>query len=36
MSARATSIFKEPNVAKHLSNLHDIDVVVPEDKAQKA
>jgi len=29
MSTRATSILKDPNVAKHMSNLHDKCVVVP-------
>ena len=33
MSSRTTSIFKDPNVAKHMSLLHDKDVVVPADKA---
>ena len=33
MSTRATSIFKDPHVAKHLSHLHDKYVVVPVDKA---
>jgi hypothetical protein len=32
-SARKTSILKEPNVEKHLSQLHDKYVVVPADKA---
>jgi len=32
-SARKTSIFKEPNVVKHLSHLHDKYVVVSADKA---
>ena len=32
MSICKTSIFKDPNVAKHLSNLHDKYVVVPADK----
>ena len=32
-SARKTSIFKQPNVVKHLSHLHDKYVVVPADKA---
>ena len=33
INAHATSIFKDPNVAKHLSDLHDKYVVVPADKA---
>jgi len=33
INAHATSIFKDPNVAKHLSDLHDEYVVVPADKA---
>jgi hypothetical protein len=33
MSTRSTSIFKVPNVAKHLSLLHDIYVIVSADKA---
>jgi len=33
MSTRAISIFKDPNVAKHLSRLHDKYIVVPVDKA---
>jgi hypothetical protein len=32
MITRSTSIFKDPNVAKHLSLLHDKYVVVPGDK----
>ena len=32
MSTRSTSIFKDPNVAKHLSLLHDKYVIVPADK----
>ena len=32
MSTWATSILKDPNVAKHMSNLHDKCVVVPADK----
>ena len=32
MSTRATSIFKDPNVAKHLSHLYDKYVVVPAEK----
>jgi hypothetical protein len=32
-SARKTSIFKQPNVVKPLSHLHDKYVVVPADKA---
>ena len=32
MSTRTTSIFKDPNVAKHLSHFHDKYVVVPADK----
>ena len=31
INAHATSIFKDPNVAKHLSYLHDKYVVVPAD-----
>ena len=33
MSTRSTSIFKNPNVAKHLSLLHDKYVIVSADKA---
>jgi hypothetical protein len=33
MSTRSTSIFKDPNVAKHLSLLHDKYVIVSTDKA---
>ena len=33
INAHATSIFKDRNVAKHLSYLHDKYVVVPADKA---
>ena len=33
MSTRSTSIFKDPNVAKHLSLLHDKFVIVSADKA---
>ena len=33
ISTCKTSIFKDPNVAKHLSHLHDKNVVVPADKA---
>jgi hypothetical protein len=33
MSTRSTSIFKDPNVAKHLSPLHDRYVIVSADKA---
>jgi hypothetical protein len=33
MSTRSTSIFKDPNVAKHLSLLHDKYVIVSVDKA---
>jgi len=33
MSTRTISIFKDPNVAKHLSHIHDKYVVVPVDKA---
>jgi len=32
MSTRSTSIFKDPNVAKHLSLLHEIYVIVSTDK----
>jgi hypothetical protein len=32
MSTRSTSIFKDPNVAKHLSLLHDKYVIVTADK----
>ena len=32
LSTRATSIFKDPNVARHLSHLHDKYVFVPVDK----
>jgi hypothetical protein len=35
MSTRSTSIFMDPNVAKHLSLLHDKYVIVPADKAPK-
>jgi hypothetical protein len=33
MSTRSTPIFKAPNVAKHLSLLHDKYVIVSADKA---
>ena len=33
MSTRSTSVFKDPNVAKHLSLLHDKYVIVSADKA---
>jgi hypothetical protein len=33
MSIRSTSIFKDPNVAKHLSSLHDKYVIFSTDKA---
>ena len=33
MSTRSTSIFKDPNVTKHLSLLHDKCVIVSADKA---
>ena len=33
MSTHATSVFKDPNVAKNLSHLHNKYVVVPADKA---
>jgi hypothetical protein len=33
MNTRSTSIFKDPNVAKHLSLLHDKYVIVSADKA---
>jgi hypothetical protein len=33
MSTRSTSIFKDPNVAKHLSLLHDKYVIVSAEKA---
>jgi hypothetical protein len=33
MSMRSTSIFKDPNVAKHLSLLHDKYVIVSAHKA---
>ena len=33
MRTRSTSIFKDPNVAKHLSLLHDKYVIVSTDKA---
>ena len=33
MSPRSTSIFKDPNVAKHMSPLHDKYVNVSADKA---
>ena len=32
MSTRSTSIFKDPNVVKHLSLLHDKYVIVSADK----
>jgi hypothetical protein len=32
MSTRSTSIFKDPNVAKHLSLLHDKYVIFSADK----
>jgi len=32
MSTRSTSILKDPNVAKHLSLLHDKYVIVSADK----
>jgi hypothetical protein len=32
MNTRSTSIFKDPNVAKHLSLLHDKYVIVSADK----
>ena len=32
VSTRSTSIFKDPNVAKHLSLLHDKNVIVSVDK----
>ena len=32
MKTRKTSIFKDPNVAKHLSRLQDKYVVIPADK----
>ena len=35
MKANATLVFKDPDVTKTLSALHDKYVVVPEDKAQK-
>ena len=34
MSAMATSVFRDPDVAKTLSTIHDRYVVVPADKAQ--
>ena len=34
MSVNATSVFKDPDVAKTLSTIHDKYVVVPADKAQ--
>ena len=34
MSANATSVFKDPDVAKTLSTIHDKYVVVPADNAQ--
>ena len=33
MITRSTSIFKDPNVAKHLSLLHDKYVIVSADKS---
>ena len=33
MNIRSTSIYKDPNVAKHLYFLHDKYVIVPADKA---
>jgi len=33
MSTRSTSIFKDPNVAKHLSLLHDKYIIVSADKS---
>ena len=33
MSTRSTSIYKDPNVAKHLSLLHDKYVIVSAEKA---
>jgi hypothetical protein len=33
MSTRSTTIFKDPNVAKHLSLLHHKYVIVSPDKA---
>ena len=33
MNTRYSSIFKDPNVAKHLSLLHDKYVIVSTDKA---
>jgi hypothetical protein len=33
MSSRSTSIFKDPNVAKHLSLLNDKYVIVSAEKA---
>jgi hypothetical protein len=33
MSTYNTSIFKDPNVTKHLSHLHDNYVVVPAEKS---
>ena len=33
IGTRATSILKDPNVAKHLSHLHAKYVAVPADKA---
>ena len=35
ISTRSTSIFTDPNVAKHLSLLHDKYVIVSADKALK-
>ena len=32
MSTRSTSIFKDPNVAKHLSLLHDKYLIIPAEK----
>ena len=33
MNTHAKSVFKDPSVARHLSELHDKYVVVPTDKA---
>ena len=33
MNTHAKSVFKDPSVARHLSELHDKYVVVPADKA---
>jgi hypothetical protein len=33
MSTRSTPIYKDPNVAKHMSLLHDKYVIVSTDKA---